>query len=163
MNLAEVLAGVARRLPGQPAVTADGRTISYGEFQDRVLRLAGALRGAQGLRPGDRVLLCMENCGEFLEALFACWAAGLVAVPANAKLHPKEVAFIAENAATRLAFTTAGLRDALAPALDGAGPLVTAGDDAWAALRHADPVRAVAEAARSRSGRLRKARGSCLA
>lgn len=148
MNLAEILAGVARRLPAQPAVTAGGRTIGYAQFQDRVLRLGGALRKAPyGLSPGDRVLICMENCGEFLEAIFACWAAGLCAVPANAKLHPKEVAYIAANAQTRLGITTSGLYDALAPALAGSGPVISAGDDAWSALLRADPLRAVHEAA----------------
>jgi long-chain acyl-CoA synthetase len=148
MNLAEILAGVARRLPAQPAVTAGGHTIAYAELLDRVLRVGGALRGAPyGLRPGDRVLLCMENCGQFLEALFACWAAGICAVPANAKLHPKEVAYIAENAQTRLTFTTSGLYDALAPALMGRGPVVSADNDAWRALLRADPLRAVHEVA----------------
>jgi len=32
----------------------------------------------------------MKNCAEYHEVLFACWHAGLVAVPMNAKLHSKE-------------------------------------------------------------------------
>jgi acyl-coenzyme A synthetase/AMP-(fatty) acid ligase len=31
--------------------------------------------------------------------MFACWHAGLVAVPINAKLHPKELEFILPTAA----------------------------------------------------------------
>lgn len=148
MNLAEILAGTVRRLPTNPAVSCAGQTISYAQFQDRVLRLGSAFRSAPAaLSPGDRVLLCMENCSAFLEALFACWAAGLCAVPVNAKLHPKEVAYIAENAQTRLSITTAGLLDALAPALEGSGPIISAGDDAWAALLRAEPLRAIHAAA----------------
>jgi acyl-CoA synthetase (AMP-forming)/AMP-acid ligase II len=29
----------------------------------------------------------MENCPEYLEALYGIWFAGLIAVPINAKLH----------------------------------------------------------------------------
>ena len=90
MNIAEVVAQVARAAPSRPAVTTGGRTASYAAFWDRTRRIAGALRTTHRLRAGDRVALCIENCGEFFEALFACWTAGLCAVPANAKLHAKK-------------------------------------------------------------------------
>src|SRR5947208_3799968 len=117
MNLAALLFDVARRLPRQPAVSDDRHSWSYGEFAERVARLAGGLRG-RGLVPGDRVLLSLENCGEFFELMFGCWAAGLCAVPTNARLHPREVEYIAENSGARLLIATPGLADSLAP-LDG--------------------------------------------
>src|SRR4029077_7255962 len=70
---------------------------------------------AYGLAPGDRVLLALENCSEFFELLFACWTAGLCAVPANARLHPREVEYIAENSGARLLVATPVLAEALAP------------------------------------------------
>ena len=39
----------------------------------------------------------MRNRPEYLEALFAIWHAGLVAVPVNARLHRDEIAFIIEQ------------------------------------------------------------------
>ena len=39
----------------------------------------------------------MKNCPEYYEVLFACWHAGLTAVPMNAKLHAKEFAYILGN------------------------------------------------------------------
>ena len=39
----------------------------------------------------------MTNRPEFLEALFAIWHAGLVAVPMNAKLHGEEFGYIIGN------------------------------------------------------------------
>ncbi|HXO01453.1 MAG TPA: AMP-binding protein [Stellaceae bacterium] len=113
-NLAALLFDVARRLPDRPAVSDDRSSRTYGELAERVARLAGGLR-AQGLAPGDRVLLSLENCGEFVELLFGCWAAGLCAVPANARLHPREVEFIAENSGARLLVATPVLAEALAP------------------------------------------------
>ena len=113
-NLAALLFDVARRLPDRPAVSDDRSSRTYGELAERVARLAGGLR-AQGLAPGDRVLLSLENCGEFVELLFGCWAAGLCAVAANARLHPREVEFIAENSGARLLVATPVLAEALAP------------------------------------------------
>ena len=45
-------------------------------------------------QPEDRVAIAMTNRPEFLEALFAIWHAGLVAVPMNAKLHSEEFGYI---------------------------------------------------------------------
>ena len=114
MNLAALLFDVARRLPERPAVSDGRQAWIYRELAERVARMAGGLRHL-GLAPGDRVLLSLENCGEFFELLFGCWAAGLCAVPANARLHPREVAYIAENSGARLLVTTAGLEEALTP------------------------------------------------
>jgi acyl-CoA synthetase (AMP-forming)/AMP-acid ligase II len=122
MNLAALLFDVAHRLPQRPAVSDERLSYNYRELAQRVARLAGGLR-ARGLEPGDRVLLSLENCGEFVELLFGCWAAGLCAVPANARLHPREVEYIAENSGARLLVATPGLVDALAPVADAAPDL----------------------------------------
>src|SRR5438046_5815538 len=113
MNLASLLFDVARRLPQQPAVTDERQAWNYRELARRIAGVAGGLR-ARGLRPGDRVLLCLENCGEFFELLFGWWAAGLCAVPANVPLHPREVEYIAENTGAPLLIATSGLADSLA-------------------------------------------------
>src|SRR5213079_307111 len=114
MNLAALLFDVARRLPEQPSVSDDRQSWNYRELARGIAGVAGGLR-ARGLAPGDRVLLSLENCGEFFELLFGCWAAGLCAVPANARLHPREVEYIAENSGARLLIATPGLAEALAP------------------------------------------------
>jgi long-chain acyl-CoA synthetase len=114
MNLAALLFDVALRLPQQPAVSDGDHAWNYRELAHRVAGVAGGFR-EYGLQPGDRVLLSLENCGEFFELLFGCWAAGLCAVPANARLHPREVEYIAENSGARLLVTTPALAEALAP------------------------------------------------
>src|SRR5258708_18050190 len=114
MNLAALLFDVARRLPERPAVSDERHVWTYRELAERVARLAGGLR-ARGLQPGDRVLLSLENCAEFFELLLGCWASGLCAVPTNARLHPREVEYIADNSGARLLVATPGLVEALAP------------------------------------------------
>ena len=149
MNLAAIVEHVARAMPAQPAVTAAGRVLSFGELMDRARRVAGALRQGRGLRAGDRVVLCMENCSAFFDLLIGCWVGGLTAVPANAKLHPKEVAYIVGHSGARLLFTGesrhAGLAG-LADEFEALDAVICVADDAYDALLRADPL-AVQDAA----------------
>lgn len=80
---------------------------TYGELAARVARVAAGLTTRLALRPGERVAVAMENAPEYLEALYAIWWAGLVAVPVNVKLHEREVAFIAEDCGARLVVRSA--------------------------------------------------------
>ena len=72
MNLAALLFDVARRQPEAPAVSENVHAWSYRELASHVSCLAGGLV-ARDFEPGNRVILCMENCAEFLELMFACW------------------------------------------------------------------------------------------
>jgi long-chain acyl-CoA synthetase len=103
MNLVTWLARAARADPGRVAVYS-GRTAwaSYGALAQRAARLAAGLRGRLALQPGDRVAVVMKNSPEYLLALYGIWWAGLAAVPVNAKLHAREVAFIAADADARV-------------------------------------------------------------
>ena len=140
MNLAALLFDVARRLPNAPAVSDGVHAWTYRLFAERIGRLAGGL-AARGLAPGDRVILVMENCAEFLELMFACWAAGLCAVPVNARLHPREVEHIANDSGARLAVVTPALASGLAALQQPV--MVTGSDDYSALLTRAAPLRPV--------------------
>jgi long-chain acyl-CoA synthetase len=71
----------------------------------RVAAAAGGLRESFGLSPGDRVAIVMRNRPEYLEALYAIWHAGLVAVPVNARLHPHELAHILGDSGSAVVLT----------------------------------------------------------
>ncbi len=114
MNQATVLAQVARSFAGRPALSLGTETLcDYAGFAERVARRAGGLRDL-GLERGDRVALVMKNSLECWESLYAIWHAGLAAVPVNAKLHPKEHAFILENSGSRACLATPDLAADLA-------------------------------------------------
>jgi long-chain acyl-CoA synthetase len=101
MNVATWLERRAREDPSRVAVHAGTSAwASYGELVRRVARVAGGLR-ASGLVPGDRVAIVMRNAPEYLVAMYGAWWAGLAAVPVNAKLHPREVEFIVQDAGAR--------------------------------------------------------------
>jgi acyl-CoA synthetase (AMP-forming)/AMP-acid ligase II len=138
MNLASQLFEVARRLPQRPAVSSDAGTLTFAALVDRVARIAGSF--AEKLAPGDRVAVCMENSPEVLELYFACWTAGLCLVPTNAKLHPKEVAYIVESSGAKLLFTTPSLADGLA-SLERDVPVICTGTDRYRRLLDGSPAR----------------------
>ena len=108
MNLAVWVARHGRRRPNDPAL-ADGERVhaDWGTFAARTAAAAAGLRDEFGLSPGDRVAILMRNRPEYLEALFAIWHAGLVAVPVNARLHRDEIAYILDDSGTTIVVTDA--------------------------------------------------------
>ncbi|MBI2467274.1 MAG: AMP-binding protein [Candidatus Rokubacteria bacterium] len=64
---------------GRPAIYAQDQVLTYGELQKRVNRLANGLRAA-GIDRGDRMLLRMPNCPEFIVTWLACQKLGVIAV-----------------------------------------------------------------------------------
>ncbi len=106
MNLAQLLLRQARLQPDATAIFhGTARHASFAEWAARSAGFARRLR-AQGLQPGGRVLLFARNHPRYLEALVGTWWAGGAVVPVNAKLHPAEVAWIADNAQASHAFVT---------------------------------------------------------
>ncbi|WP_300711608.1 AMP-binding protein [Limnohabitans sp.] len=104
MNIALWLARSAERYPAQAAI-AHGTEVwcDYAEFARRAARTASWLQ-AQGVQPGDRVVLFLYNAPEYLPLMWGIWWAGAVAVPVNAKLHEREAAWIAQHSEARIAF-----------------------------------------------------------
>jgi 2-aminobenzoate-CoA ligase len=137
---------------GRPAVYYQDQVIGYGELQKRVNRLANGLR-AQGLDRGDRVLLRLPNCPEFIITWLACQKLGVVTVSTMPLLRARELAYIANDAGTTTAVVAGGLREELDKARAQAPGLTRVivvgdarpGDTAWASVmeRQSDRLTAV--------------------
>ncbi|WP_373086577.1 AMP-binding protein [Sneathiella sp.] len=138
MNISAFLPGVAKIYGERPAVSLGTKLLyTYREFSERVIGLAGALRGELNLEQGDRVGLAMTNTPQYLELLVACWHAGLCAVPMNSKLHPKEFSYILENAGVKVCFVTGNLIENLSQSLtavDGFHRVICVNDDEYETL-----------------------------
>ncbi len=116
MNMAEFLARAASACGERPAISlGEAVYCTYETLACRAASMAGYLRNELGMKPGDRAAITMKNCPAFLEVLYAIWHAGCCALPINAKLHPKEMAFILENAGARCCFATSDLLETVAP------------------------------------------------
>jgi fatty-acyl-CoA synthase len=108
----------ARVAPGRTAVRQlGGRTLSYGQLDERIERLAAHLQ-AGGIARGDRVALLACNGSEYFELQHACGRIGAIAVLLNWRLTVPELAYILGDCTPRLlihditfAETAAALKD----------------------------------------------------
>ena len=144
VNLVQLLLRSARAYPALPALAlGDRSSASYAQLAAKVGALAGGLRARLGLAANDRVALVMRNCPQYVEVLFACWQAGLAAVPINAKLHPKELAYILADSGARVCFVSSEYGDALSalqPTLPALSAVIDVGSADYLSLSQADPV-----------------------
>ncbi|CAG0984369.1 MAG: long-chain fatty acid--CoA ligase [Rhizobiaceae bacterium] len=129
MNLYSMLADAIRRRPGEAAIVHGRRSLTYAAF-DRAAAAVGDHYCSLGCGRGDRVLLFLKNGFEYPVLLLAAIRAGMVVVPVNAKLHPREVAWIAGDAAPKVIVTHGEYVAAIEEALpDGVAPTMVAIED----------------------------------
>ncbi len=101
MNSFAFLEKSARHRPDGLALLQGEERLTYREFRDRALAIGGNLL-AMGCEPGDRVAFCLANSPRIMEVIFGCFAAGLVVVPVNARLHPREMAYIVQDSGAKI-------------------------------------------------------------
>jgi len=83
----------AQIFPDRVAVVEGALRYTYGEFLERSLKFAGALR-ALGVKPGDRVAILAGNTHVMLAAHYAVPFAGAVLVALNTRVTPSDMAYI---------------------------------------------------------------------
>lgn len=108
-DLAAWLEDLSRRRGPHPALIwspfeGEARVWSYARFVHEVASLAGGL-ARRGVRPGDRILVHLENCPEMLLARFACAWIGAVCVGTNAHAAGPELAWYAASTGAVAAIT----------------------------------------------------------
>ncbi len=96
MNVGTFFTKAARAFPDRLAIAYGDGEWTYRQSNERINRLANGLSGL-GIRKGDNVAILLHNCPEFLETLYACFKAGIGAVPINFRLHPRECSYIIDN------------------------------------------------------------------
>ena len=112
MNLFALLDAAAVRFGERPAVfVGDEQFATYDALRRRALGIAAHMQSRW--RDGDRIAIVSENRPEYVELLFGIWAAGMTAVPINAKLHPREVADILLDSGAAAAFVSPALAEGL--------------------------------------------------
>jgi acyl-CoA synthetase (AMP-forming)/AMP-acid ligase II len=96
MNIGKIPAKIANLDPTREALIdiPNERRMTFGELDQRVRRLANALRSGLGLEQGDRVAILSKNCIEYMEIYYACARCGLIAQPLNWRLGLEEMARI---------------------------------------------------------------------
>ena len=115
-NFAEHLLAGNRSRPAKPAFIDDLGTLSYGTLEQRVRRVASALR-ALGLKREERVLLLMHDCNDWPVAFLGAMHAGVVPVAVNTLLTADDYAYMLEHSRAQAAFVSGALLPALAAAM----------------------------------------------
>ncbi|WP_168714144.1 non-ribosomal peptide synthetase [Streptomyces sp. A1136] len=82
-TLLGLLAEASQRWGGRTAVSQDGRSLTHAELAARSERLHRYLR-ARGVRPGSRVVVCVERSPDWPVALIGVMKAGAAYVPVDA-------------------------------------------------------------------------------
>src|SRR5690349_5132362 len=112
-----VAEGAEDRPQALAVVEAAGRSVTWGELEDEVARLATGL-GAAGLVAGQRVLLVMGNSIEFVTSYLGVLRAQVVAVPVNPRATSGELARMIADSGARVVIadqdTIAAVRSAVA-------------------------------------------------
>jgi long-chain acyl-CoA synthetase len=118
----------------------DAVSLTWAELRDRVDALAGGLAGL-GVRRGDTVALMLSNRPEFHIADLAVMMLGAVPYSIYLTSAPEQIAYVVEDAGSRLAIVEAAYAGSLPP-LDTVVVLEGAegeGTVAWADVEGADP------------------------
>ncbi|MDX6679949.1 MAG: indoleacetate---CoA ligase [Solirubrobacteraceae bacterium] len=95
------IAARAERSPDKLAIRFGDLQISYGELEQRVARLAGALASRAAIAEGDRVAYLGQNAPELLDLLFACARLGAILVPLSARMPAPELEVVLANTEPR--------------------------------------------------------------
>ena len=105
----------ALRYPNKPALVFFGQVFTYAEVLQKAERLAATLH-EMGVKKGDRVVLNMQNCPQWVIAHFAILRANAVVVPVNPMNRAEELKHYITDPDARVAITTADLAPELVKA-----------------------------------------------
>jgi long-chain acyl-CoA synthetase len=104
MNLGDLLQAAALRTPQKTALVFANESLSY-ETLDQSATLLARWFLQEGLVPGDRVAIHWSNAFQTVQLFFACFRAGLIAVPINTRLKASEIGYILEHSRARMCFS----------------------------------------------------------
>lgn len=83
------------------AIIYYGRTISWDELRNQVLRAAGGLQ-KMGVKKGDRVYLGMQNCPQFVISYFAAHMLGAIVMSISPAYKAGEVSFAVNDSGSKV-------------------------------------------------------------
>jgi fatty-acyl-CoA synthase len=114
-NLAINLKSAAERYPKHDAIVYYDTPISYERVWREVEALAGYLQKTVGVKPGDRVILDMQNSPQWAIAYYAILRANAVVVPLNPMAVTAELEVYAEDSGATVAFVGQELLERMRP------------------------------------------------
>tara|TARA_X000000368_G_scaffold371309_1_gene321004 strand:- start:2877 stop:4550 length:1674 start_codon:yes stop_codon:yes gene_type:complete len=86
-----------------PLLLDQGQQLSYSETISKAKNLANYL-AEQGIKPGDKVGICMQNCAEWIIAHLAISGHGATSVPLNSWWREEELKYGVEHSEIKIIF-----------------------------------------------------------
>ncbi len=138
-TLPDLLAHVAARFPQKAALQRKGPQdnrrqdnerwvrYTYGELH-RLAQSNAKQLAAMGIGRGDRVILCGDNCPEWVIAYFSASCSGATVVPLDRQWRPEDIAHIAQFVEAKAALLSDNIANSIGAALKTLGldiPIVT--------------------------------------
>ncbi|MEY4537920.1 MAG: hypothetical protein RL171_2071, partial [Pseudomonadota bacterium] len=119
-NFAQHLIERNANRPAKIAYIDDQGTLSYGELENRIRRVAAALL-AQGVRREERVLLLVHDCSDWPTTFLGALYAGIVPVAVNTLLSADDYHFMLQHSRSQVAIVSQALLPTLQAAMDKGG------------------------------------------
>lgn len=117
VNILHTLNKALKFFPHQEAVVDDNRRLTYQQVGDRIEQLAHGLTKL-GLKQGDCISIIAPNHLEFYETYYAAAWLGLIANPINIRLSGSEIAYILNDAGSKLLLTHTRFAEPALEAID---------------------------------------------
>ena len=136
-NFAAHLLEINLARAGRTAYVDDYGSLSYGQLDEQVRRMAGLLAGL-GLRQEERVLLLMHDTSHWPVAFLGCLYAGVVPVAVNTLLTADDYAYMLHHSRARAALVSAELLPVLDEAIGRRGAGAAGNQLAHLVVSHAD-------------------------
>ncbi|MGJ0490395.1 non-ribosomal peptide synthetase, partial [Methylobacter sp.] len=135
--LHELFEAQVRNTPDAMAVVFEDQQLTYAEVNSQANRLAHYLRSL-GVKPDDRVAICLERSPELIVGLLAVLKAGGAYVPLDPAYPEDRLAYMLADSAPLALLTDAGLKARLADRSAGARLIDLSSDAAQWAHQPAD-------------------------
>jgi acyl-CoA synthetase (AMP-forming)/AMP-acid ligase II len=100
MNVGYAIKRTCETFPDNIAMIAGNERLTFREINQQANRFVSGLFDLK-LRKGDRIGVLLKNCKEALEVILALDKGGLVRVPINPRLSPREITYILKDSGAR--------------------------------------------------------------
>jgi len=131
-NVAALFEETVRHHGDALAIETAGRELTHAELQEAAGRFAGGL-AERGYGPGDRLLLYLPNCPQYLMSAIGAFRAGVVVSPVNPQYKTRELSYQLDDTDASIVLTHAALKPVVEETLgelDRDPPVVTVGGNA---------------------------------
>lgn len=104
MNVGTYLRLQSREFGNKLAIIDGDRKTTYGQLEEASNKVANWLKST-GIKPGERGVVYLPNCTEYLFFIHGMYKAGIVAIPLNYRFQKEELKYVFEDSGASIVVT----------------------------------------------------------